>query len=81
MNLFDSRRPWYGDGLAFQCAGCGRCCSGPEEGYVWMTPQEIGAAAGQLGVTVEEFVAKYTRRVGRRTSLIEKPNRDCIFLE
>ena len=81
MNLFGARRPWYGDGLAFQCSDCGRCCSGPEEGYVWMTPQEIIAAAAQLEVTVEQFTARYTRRVGRRTSLIEVANRDCVFLE
>ena len=80
MNLFGARHPWYADGLAFQCAGCGRCCSGPEEGYVWMMSQEIAAAAEQLGVTVEHFIATYTRRVGGRISLIEKPNRDCIFL-
>jgi hypothetical protein len=81
LNLFGSRRPWYVDGLAFECTGCGRCCSGPEEGYVWVMSQEITAAAGQLGVTVEQFMARYTRRIGRRTSLIEKANRDCVFLE
>jgi uncharacterized protein len=81
MNLFGSGRPWYADGLAFECTGCGRCCSGPEEGYVWVTPQDVEAAARQLGITIADFESKYTRRVGKRTSLIEKENRDCVFLE
>jgi uncharacterized protein len=81
MNIFGSGRPWYSQGLAFECTSCGRCCSGPEEGYVWITPQEIAAAAAQLRVTTDEFMRRYTRRVGKGLSLIEKANRDCIFLE
>jgi len=74
-------RPWYADGLAFECSECGGCCSGPEEGYVWITAKEIVAAAEALGIDVETFGRRYTRKVGRRTSLIEKPNKDCIFLD
>ena len=33
-------KPWYASGLAFECTQCGDCCSGPEEGYVWVTPEE-----------------------------------------
>ena len=75
------KRPWYAHGLAFECLECGRCCSGPEEGYVWISADEIRRAAMTLGVTEPEFRERYTRRVGRRVSLIEKENADCIFLE
>ncbi len=81
MNIFKSRRPWYESGLAFECTTCGRCCSGPEEGYVWITQEEITAAATGLAISDEEFIRRYARRVGKRISLIEKPNRDCIFLQ
>ena len=81
MTVEKSNRPWYADGLAFECVECGRCCSGPEEGYVWTTPYEIGAAARHLSISVEEFRERYVRRVGKRFSLIEVANGDCIFLQ
>jgi uncharacterized protein len=72
---------WYAGGLAFACRGCGNCCAGPEEGYVWADKQEIEAMARHLGITTEQFVRQYTRRIGVRYSLIEKqPGKDCIFL-
>jgi len=74
-------RTWYADGLAFECTECGRCCSGPEEGHVWISPEEIRVAAEHLKTTAEEFTRKYTRRVGRRVSLIEVDNADCVFLQ
>jgi len=74
--------PWYVAGLAFECQGCGRCCSGPEEGYVWATPSELDIIAGSLNMTPEQFAQKYVRKVGRRLSLIEdKKTKDCIFLK
>lgn len=80
MKMF-SRTPWYVDGLAFECHRCGQCCAGPEEGYVWITPEEIDAVAEYLDLTVEQLRERYLRRVGRRWSLIEDPaSKDCIFL-
>ncbi len=72
---------WYAGGLAFACRGCGNCCAGPEEGYVWTDKPEIEAMARHLGITPEQFMRQYTRRIGVRFSLIEKqPGKDCIFL-
>jgi len=34
-----------------------------------------------LHVAAEQFWSEYTKRIGRRVTLIEKPNYDCIFLE
>ncbi|HLU48080.1 MAG TPA: YkgJ family cysteine cluster protein [Planctomycetota bacterium] len=72
--------PWYAEGLRFRCTQCGRCCTG-SPGYVWMGEQEIERLARFLSLTVEEFGKRYLRRVGRRLSLIEKANDDCIFWE
>ncbi len=72
---------WYIDGLAFECQGCGGCCSGPNEGYVWVNSTEIAALADEIGVTVDEFKGNYCRRVSLKYSLKEKkPSNDCIFL-
>jgi hypothetical protein len=76
-----SEKPWYHEGLRFQChSGCGRCCTG-EPGYVWVNPEEIRALAQLLRVDLAEFEAKYTRRVKGRWSLVEVYNGDCIFFE
>jgi uncharacterized protein len=72
---------WYQSGLAFSCRKCGRCCAGPEEGYVWVTERELAAIADYLQLSPEETREKYLRREGARYSLIEKEiGKDCIFL-
>lgn len=74
-------KPWYQEGLKFKCTGCGQCCTG-FPGHVWVTPKEIDAIAKTLGISSEEVVAKYARRIGNRISLRELPKTyDCIFLK
>ena len=75
-----SDKPWYRDGLQFECTQCGACCSG-EPGYVWVDQAEITAMAGELGITPQAFSEKYVRQVGREQSLIEYPDGDCVMLD
>jgi hypothetical protein len=42
---------------------------------------EIADLAAQRGETVEQVTALYTRPVGRRRSLKEKANGDCVFYD
>lgn len=82
MNIFSRKPPWYAGGLAFECADCGGCCAGPEEGFVWVTEGEIAEIADFLDTSVVEFRRKYVRRDGRRLSLTERrENKDCVFIE
>jgi Fe-S-cluster containining protein len=69
---------WYADGLAFRCTRCGKCCTGAP-GYVWVSDDEIKDIAAYRGETVAETLALFTRRVGGKRSLREKPNNDCVF--
>jgi Fe-S-cluster containining protein len=78
MSRTESKSPWYRDGLAFSCTRCGACCTGAP-GYVWVSPKEIDRLARFRGETVEQFAAKFVRRVNDNYSLIEKPGGDCIF--
>ncbi len=81
MFFFEDKPPWYINGLAFECTGCGGCCAGPEEGYIWVTDYEIAAIAAELRISEAEMRKKYVRKVGRRMTLVErKDNNDCIFL-
>jgi len=72
---------WYVSGLHFECIQCGRCCSGPGEGYIWVTRPEIELIAEFMEVSVGELKRDYLKRVGLRMSIIEHDlTRDCIFL-
>jgi Fe-S-cluster containining protein len=72
--------PWYRDGLRFECTRCGHCCTGAP-GYVWVNQEEIAAIARHRGEPVEQATPLYTRPVGGRRSLREKPNGDCVFYD
>jgi len=75
-----SDKPWYHQGLRFQCTGCGDCCSGAP-GYVWINKAEVEAMAAVLGLDADKFLKKYVRLVGIRKSLIERADGDCILLD
>jgi Fe-S-cluster containining protein len=48
-----------------------------------VTSAEIAALAGHLGVTEDDFIERYTRLTldRRGLSLVEKENRECVFLD
>ena len=76
---------WFaqGDGLAFSCTLCGNCCTGAE-GFVLFTDAEAAALAARLGVSVAEFIERYTHDTIRGRSLKERENSfglDCVFLD
>ena len=71
---------WYQSGLRFECSRCGHCCTGAP-GYVWVTDDELLAIAGLRGEESSETRARFTRLVGRRRSLREKENGDCVFYD
>ena len=76
-----TEKPWYRDGLRFQCTQCGNCCTGAP-GYVWVNKEEIAALAKEKGLDdMRQFEQIYLRRVGIRKSLKEFANGDCVFLD
>jgi Fe-S-cluster containining protein len=75
----DAERRWYDAGLTFACTSCGDCCRG--EGFVWVERSEIEAVAQFLDLELDAFGRRYLRRVGRKVSLVEKPNDDCVFFD
>lgn len=74
--------PWYADGLAFSCTQCGNCCTGPS-GYVWISDEEIDRLSEHLGLSRDETLKRYCRKLQGRISLKEKregKDYPCIFL-
>jgi Fe-S-cluster containining protein len=77
-----NKTSWYIAGLHFECAQCSNCCSGPDEGYIWITRPEIELLADFLKITIKELRQKYLKRTGLRTTIAEHPvTKDCIFLQ
>ncbi len=64
-----------------QCTRCGNCCRW--QGYVRLADAEIDAIRAHLGLSLNEFMDRYTRLTGDRRgiSLVEKPDGSCVFLE
>lgn len=70
-------------GLRFSCSLCGACCTG-SEGYVLLTDRELDALAARLGVSADEFQARYTKQTSLGLSLAETQTShglDCVFLD
>ncbi len=73
---------WYSAGLRFACSQCGKCCAGPEQGYIWISRPEIRLIADFLKMSAKEAKQKFMRPVGFRFTIIEAPQtRDCVFLQ
>jgi Fe-S-cluster containining protein len=80
MRMALRTEPWYQDGLRFRCTRCGHCCTGAP-GYVWVNEDEVAAIAAYRGETRAQTEALFTRPVGRRQSLRETANGDCVFYD
>lgn len=77
-----NKSPWYITGLYFECQQCGRCCSGPGEGYIWVTRPEMEIIADFLKISIGQLRERYLKRVGLRITIIEQQiTKDCIFLK
>lgn len=73
--------PWFEDGLRFRCTRCGKCCAGPEPGFVWVTEDEVEMIAEFLGEPLAQVNQLYVRQLGRQRALREKANHDCVFFD
>ncbi|MFT5302903.1 MAG: Fe-S-cluster containining protein [Mariniblastus sp.] len=74
------QEPWYKDGLKFSCSGCGDCCTGAP-GFVWVNQEEVAEMAKLVELSIDDFHAQYTRKIGIRHSLKEFSNGDCYFFD
>ena len=78
--MAENDKPWYHDGLRFQCTQCGDCCTGAP-GFVWLNKAEITALANRLNLDQAEFESQYVMQVGIRKSLKEFENGDCVLFD
>ena len=75
---------FYQEGLRFTCqSGCRYCC-GVEPGFVFVSQDDIRRLCLYLQLSTNEFLQRYCRKVPMGSisyvSLVERENRDCVFL-
>ena len=77
-------KPFYAEGLRFECYRCSTCCR-HTPGYVFLSLNDLESLVSITGMTEKEFLSTYCREVftirGKKISLKEKANYDCIFWE
>lgn len=77
------KRPFYDDGLKFECQGSGNCCTSHGEfGFVFLTLEDRRRFAKHLNISTAAFTKKYCDIKDGVWHLIEDPkNTDCMFLK
>ncbi len=77
------KRPFYEDGLKFQCQGSGNCCTSHGEfGFVFLTLEDRRRFAKHLNISVSTFTRQYCDIKDGVWHLKEDPkNPDCMFLK
>ncbi len=83
MILEDKNYPYRFDSSA--CSSCaGNCCIG-EQGYIWISVDEIEILAKHLKLSTNEVISKYITKYGYRFSLNEielsENNFACVFFD
>ena len=67
--------------VRFECQkDCANCCT-TNGGFVFITDEDVSKIARFLKINEDEFLKKFTRKVGNKISLIDKDEKDCIFLK
>ena len=75
-----SKKPWYSDGLRFECTGCGNCCTGAP-GVVWVSDEELHQIAEFLDEPVGAVKIEHTKLFAGRRTLKDFANGDCTFFD
>ncbi len=74
------RKPWFGEGLRFECTQCGNCCRNHGAyANVYLGERDIRAISEHLGLSRQRFLARYCREEGGWITLrMDQPA--CPFL-
>jgi uncharacterized protein len=68
--------------LRFHCTGCGKCCSGDPDYYVFLSACESEGIRRYLGLTRRWFKRRYLRRTPQGELVINNQGGGpCVFLD
>jgi Fe-S-cluster containining protein len=75
-------KPWWSEGIRFECQGSGRCCvSRGEFGFVYLTKDDRARMAKVLKLTTPAFTKKFCAKTDGVWHLVEGKGPECVFLE
>lgn len=78
------RKPFYAEGIRFECQGSGKCCtSRGSYGSVYLTDDDQKRFAKYFKLTRAQFLKKYCGKKHGHVHLIDPPEMkgDCMFLK
>ena len=68
--------------LRFSCTGCGKCCTGPSDYYVFLDSAEAEAICRYVGLSAAWFKRRYLRRAPDGELVVNNGGGGrCVFLE
>ena len=79
-----SRKPFYADGIKFECQGSGKCCtSRGSYGFVYLTDDDQKRFAKYFKLTRMQFKKQYCGTKDGNVHLLDPVENkgDCMFLE
>ena len=76
-------KPFWSDGLKFECQGSGNCCVfRGEYGFVYLTLKDRQRMAKKLGIPTREFTRKYCKKTEGYFHIDDgKYSPNCRFLK
>jgi len=73
-------KPFFSDGLRFECTECGECCTG-DPGTIYINDREVTALAKFLGRSEEDLIEHDMKPMGDGHTILERENGDCYYLK
>ena len=76
------KKPWYADGIRFECTQSGKCCHAHGEyDRVYLDDDEARAIADLLGLTLKQLESKYCVFLEGEERQLRFVESACPFLE
>ncbi|MCB0282443.1 MAG: YkgJ family cysteine cluster protein [Calditrichaeota bacterium] len=67
--------------IRFKCQeGCSNCCT-TSGGFVFIFEKDIHKISKFLKMSEDDFLNTFTKKVGTKISLIDRDEKDCVFLK
>ena len=76
------RKPWWQEGIRFECQGSGRCCvSRGSYGYIYLTLADRRRLAAELQLPTRQFTRQYCLKAEDGQFYLDSPEPECRFLD
>jgi Fe-S-cluster containining protein len=73
---------WYAEGLRFSCTRCGNCCRNHGDyAFVNLSPRDLAEIPRFLGISAEEFSARYCTKEPGHFPTLRMDAPQCPFLD